>query len=137
MEGRKKKSDMFVFFKPASAESEELFVFPQFFFPLPPSEQRETLLCFQGLRQGLSCVKSTNVHRLPEQEGMLKKKSHPPKKKSENKWWRTGRKPAAPYTKNHYGDSNQGAPRAGGGGVDWKREAGEIDESSLTLDGCN
>lgn len=71
---------MFVFFKPASAESEELFVFPQFFFPLPPSEQRETLLFFQGLRQGLSCVKSNNVHRLPEQEGMLKKKSHPPKK---------------------------------------------------------
>lgn len=58
------------------------------------------------------------------------------KKKSEHKWWASWPETSGPYTKNHYGDSNQGAPEGGAAGsIRGGRQL--IDESSLTLDGCN
>lgn len=38
------------------------------------------------------------------------------KKKSEHKWWASWPETSGPYTKNHYGDSNQGAPEGGAAG---------------------
>lgn len=105
---------MFIFFKPESAESEKLFVFSAvfFFFSLRASRGKP----FFSSEALAKDSRTSSPSSTKPGSRAKKKKEREMKKKSEHKWWASWPETSGPYTKNHYGDSNQGAPEGGAAG---------------------